>query len=125
MKQLTEADQRLDVALAKMGVVKEQIDELEIERNLKLSHEFIGRELDRVRAMDAAGKLRKIKSEKTLKEEKYNDDLSETERLGKSQSTLRAEISKITAEKSAFSAKLDAYSQAKSVIDSELSIEQG
>ena len=125
LKQLTEADQRLDVALAKMGVVKEQIDELEIERNLKLRHEFIGRELDRFRAMDAAGKLRKIKSEKTLKEEKYNDDLSETERLGKSQSTLRDEISKITAEKSAFSTKLDAYSQAKSGIDSELSIERG
>ena len=125
LKQLTEADQRLEVAMAKMGEVKKQIDELEIERNLKLRHEFIGRELDRFRAMDAAGKLRKIKSEKTLKEEKYNDDLSETERLGKSQSTLRDEISKITAEKSAFSTKLDAYSQAKSGIDSELSIEQG
>ena len=125
LKQLTEADQRLEIAMAKMGEVKKQIDELEIERNLKLRHEFIGRELDRFRAMDAAGKLRKIKSEKTLKEEKYNDDLSETERLGKSQSTLRDEISKITAEKSDFSAKLDAYSQAKSGIDSELSIEQG
>ena len=122
LKQLTEADQRLEVALAKMGVVKKQIDELEIERNLKLRHEFIGRELDRFRAIDAAGKLRKIKSEKTLKEEKYNDDSSETERLGKSQSTLRDEISKITAEKSAFSTKLDAYNQAKSGIDSELSI---
>ena len=63
LKQLTTADQRLDVAMAKMGVVKEQIDELEIERNLKLRHEFIGRELDRFRAIDAAGKLRKIKSE--------------------------------------------------------------
>jgi len=56
LKQLTAADQRLEVAMAKMGVVKNQIDELEIERNLKLRHEFIGRELDRFRAMDAAGR---------------------------------------------------------------------
>jgi len=124
IKQLTEADQRLEVAMAKMGVVKNQIDELEIERNLKLRHEFIGRELDRFRAIDAAGKLREIKSEKTVKEEKYNNDSSETERLEKLRSTLRDEISKITAEKSAFTTKLDAFSQAKSDIDKGLSIEQ-
>ena len=52
LKQLTEADQRLEVAMAKMGEVKKQIDELEVERNLKLRHEFIGRELDRFRAID-------------------------------------------------------------------------
>jgi len=64
LKQLTEADQRLEVAMAKMGEVKKQIDELEVERNLKLRHEFIGRELDRFRAIDAAGKLREIKSKR-------------------------------------------------------------
>jgi len=117
LKQLTEADQRLEVAMAKMGEVKKQIDELEIERNLKLRHEFIGRELDRFRAVDAAGKLRKIKGEKAEKEEKYNNDSSESQRLEKSGSALRDEISKIEKEKSAFAAKVDAYNQAKSDID--------
>ena len=124
VKQLTEADQRLEVAMAKMGEVKKQIDELEIERNLKLRHEFIGRELDRFRAIDAAGKLRQIKSEKTVKEEKYNNDSSETERLEKLRTTLRNEISKIDTEKSAFAAKVDAFNQAKSGIDQGLSTEQ-
>jgi len=124
IKQLTEADQRLEVAMAKMGVVKKQIDELEIERNLKLRHEFIGRELDRFRAIDATGKLRQIKSEKTLKEEKYNNDSSESQRLGKLGSTLRDEISKIEKEKSAFAAKVDAFNQAKSDIEQGLSTEQ-
>ena len=124
LKQLTEADQRLEVAMAKMGEVKKQIDELEIERNLKLRHEFIGRELDRFRAIDAAGKLRKIKGEKALKEEKYNNDSSESERLEKSRSTLRDEISKIDAEKTAFAEKVNSYNQAKSSIDQELSTEQ-
>ena len=124
IKQLTEADQRLEVAMAKMGEVKKQIDELEIERNLKLRHEFIGRELDRFRAIDAAGKLRKIKGEKALKEEKYNKDSSESDLLEKSQKTLRDEISKIDAEKTAFSEKVNAFNQAKSSIDQGLSSEQ-
>jgi len=124
IKQLTEADQRLEVAMAKMGEVKKQIDELEIERNLKLRHEFIGRELDRFRAIDATGKLRKIKGEKAEKEEKHNSDSSESQRLGKSGSALRDEISKIEKEKSAFQQKLNAFNQAKSGIDQGLSTEQ-
>ena len=124
VKQLTEADQRLEIAMAKMGEVKKQIDELEIGRNLKLRHELIGRELDRLRAVDAARKLRQIKSEKTLKEEKYNHDSSETEELVKSQSTLKSEILTIDAEKSAFSVKLNAFQQAKSDIEKGLSTEQ-
>jgi len=124
VKQLTEADQRLEIAMAKMGEVKKQIDELEVERNLKLRYEFIGRELDRFRAIDAAEKLREIKSEKTVKEEKYNNDSSETERLEKLRSTLRDEISKIDKEKSAFATKVNAFNQAKSDIDKGLSTEQ-
>jgi len=124
LKQLTEADQRLEIAMAKMGEVKKQIDELEIERNLKLRHEFIGRELDRFRAIDATGKLRKIKGEKTEKEEKYNNDSSESQKLEKLGSALRDEISKIEKEKSAFAAKVDAFNQAKSGIEQGLSTEQ-
>jgi len=124
IKQLTEADQRLEVAMAKMGEVKKQIDELEIERNLKLRHEFIGRELDRFRAIDATGKLRKIKGEKAEKEEKYNNDSSESQGLEKLGSTLRDEISKIEKEKSDFSAKVNAFNQAKSNIQKGLSTEQ-
>ena len=124
VKQLTEADQRLEIAMAKMGEVKKQIDELEMERNLKLRHELIGRELDRLRAVGAAGKMRKIKGEKAEKEEKYNNDSSESQRLGKSGSTLRDEISKIEKEKAAFSEKVDAFNQTKSGIEQGLSTEQ-
>ena len=123
-KQLNQADQRLEVAMAKMGEVKKQIDELEIERNLKMRHELIGHELDRFRAIEAAGKLRKIRGEKAEKEEKQSFDLSEAEKLEKSQSTLKSEISTIEAEKSAFKVKLNAFQQAKADIDRELSIER-
>ena len=123
-KQLNQADQRLEVAMAKMGEVKKQIDELEIERNLKMRHELIGHELDRFRAIEATGKLRKIRSEKAEKEEKQSNDSSETAKLEKFRSDLKNEIKKIEEEKSAFSTKLDAFQQAKSDIDMELSIER-
>ena len=37
VKQLDEADRRLEIALAKMGEIKKRIDELEEERNQKLT----------------------------------------------------------------------------------------
>ena len=57
-KQLVEADHKLDIALAKMGEVKKRIDELEEERNTKLRFDMIERELNRYRAISAAGRLK-------------------------------------------------------------------
>ena len=53
-KQLIAADQRLEVAMATMGEVKKQIDELEIERNLKLRHKMVERELQRLKEIGRA-----------------------------------------------------------------------
>lgn len=47
MKQLDEADRRLEVAFARMGEIRKRIDELEAERNDQLRYEQIGAELKR------------------------------------------------------------------------------
>ena len=44
VKQLDEADRRLEIALAKMGEIKKRIDELEEERNQKLRYDMLERE---------------------------------------------------------------------------------
>jgi len=95
LKQMTEADQRLEVAMAKMGEVKKQIDELEIERNLKLRHDLIGQELDRFRAVAAASKLKTIKNEKFGKEKTLESNLSETKKLQEEQTILKKEIDEL------------------------------
>ena len=51
IKQLDEADRRLEIALAKMGEIKKRIDELEEERNQKLRHDILERELNRYKAI--------------------------------------------------------------------------
>ena len=123
-KQLIAADQRLEVAMATMGEVKKQIDELEIERNLKLRHKMVERELQRFKAIDAASKLKVVKSEKLLKEQNLASNSSMSTEHGKTRSILEAEIGQIESEKSAFSKKLNDYNKSKSTIDRELSTEQ-
>ncbi len=123
-KQLTAADQRLEVAMATMGQVKKQIDELEIERNLKLRHKLVERELQRFKAIDAASKLKLVKSEKLLKEQKLTSNSSRSTELEETRSTLKVEIDQIESEKTSFKKKLDDYNKSKSIIDTELSIEQ-
>ena len=124
LKQLTEADQRLEVAMAKMGEVKKQIDELEIERNLKLRHDLIGQELDRFRSVAAASKLKIIKKEKMEKEKTLESNLSETKKLKEEQVILKKEIDELEKQKSEFLEDFNAYNEAKSTIDTKLSDEQ-
>jgi len=124
LKQMTEADQRLEVAMAKMGEVKKQIDELEIERNLKLRHDLIGQELDRFRAVAAASKLKTIKNEKIGKEKTLESNLSKTKELKEEQTILKKEIDELEKQKSEFLTDFNAYNTTKSTIDTKLSEEQ-
>ena len=70
IKQLDEADRRLEIALAKMGEIKKRIDELEEERNQKLRHDILERELNRYKAIAAANKMKIISSKKST--DKYS-----------------------------------------------------
>jgi len=75
-KQLDEADRRLEIALARMDEIKKRIDELEEERNLKLRHDLLERELNRLNAISASNKLKVILAEKETKEERQKEETS-------------------------------------------------
>ena len=77
VKQLDEADRRLEIALAKMGEIKKRIDELEEEKNQQLRYDLIGREINRYKAISAANKLKLVLNEKSSKESSLNDITSE------------------------------------------------
>jgi len=120
-KQLVEADHKLDIALAKMGEVKKRIDELEEERNTKLRFDMIERELNRYRAIAAAGKLKVIMNEKTSKERTVNSLNSEKKKFDEEKIVLKKEYAQIKNERDQFRDELNAYNQRKASIDSELS----
>ena len=121
VKQLDEADRRLEIALAKMGEIKKRIDELEEERNQKLRHDLLERELNRYKAIAAANKMKVILSQKATKESTLSALVSEITTFDDERSVLRAEISSLEIEKTQLMTKADDYSQAKASLDVEIS----
>ncbi|QMU54670.1 MAG: AAA family ATPase [Nitrosopumilus sp.] len=121
VKQLDEADRRLEIALAKMGEIKKRIDELEEERNQKLRHDLLERELNRYKAISAANKMNAISGKKATKESSLNTVTSEMTTFSDERGVLRAEIASLDAEKTQLMVKADDYSQAKASLDVEIS----
>jgi len=121
IKQLNEADRRLEIALAKMGEIKKRIDELEEERNQKLRHDILERELNQYKAIAAANKMKIISGKKSDKESILNGLTQEITSLDGKRIILKGEIGVLESEKSKLMTAANDYSQAKSVLDTEIS----
>ena len=120
LKQLDEADRRLEIALARMDEIKKRIDELEAERNNQLRYDILDKELKRLYAIQSSNKLRDIETNKISKERNLNAIQSESKKLEEQRSQLRDEIKKLEEEKQKFMDEVNVYNQAKAAIDSEL-----
>ncbi len=120
-KQLTAADQKLAIALAKMGEVKKRIDELEEDRNNKLRHELIERELNRYRAISASTDLKSIMEEKSSKQKTHNSLNSEKKHFDEDRIATRKLRSDIQKQKDEFMDEVNTYNKAKSEIETNLS----
>jgi chromosome segregation protein len=121
LKQLDEADRRFEIAAAKMGEIKKRIDELEEERNQKLRHDILERELNRYRAIDAANKMKVVSSQKDSIESTLHTTTSEITQLDGERSVLKTEIGILETEKAKSMGEANEYNQAKATIDAELS----
>ena len=121
IKQLDEADRRLEIALAKMGEIKKRIDELEEERNQKLRHDILERELNRYKAIAAANKMKVISDKKSDKQTTLHGLTQEMISFNDERTILKNEIGVLESEKSKLMATANDYSQAKSTLDAEIS----
>ncbi|MHA7647537.1 AAA family ATPase [Nitrosopumilus sp. S4] len=121
VKQLDEADRRLEIALAKMGEIKKRIDELEEERNQKLRHDILERELNRYKAISAANKMRIISGQKSIKEDNLKTITTEITQFDTERDAIRTEIATLESEKSKLMAEANDYTQAKASLDAEIS----
>ena len=121
VKQLDEADRRLEIALAKMGEIKKRIDELEEERNQKLRHDILERELNRYKAIAAANKMKLVSAQKTTKETTLHTLTTEVTKFDEERTVLRTEIGSLESEKSQLMGEANAYNQTKSALDTEIS----
>jgi len=121
LKQLDEADRRFEIAAAKMGEIKKRIDELEEERNQKLRHDILERELNRYKAIAAANKMKVVSSQKTSKESLLHDATTEITQFDDERSILRTEIGALETEKAKSMTKANDYNQEKASLDAEIS----
>lgn len=121
VKNLDEADRRLEIALAKMGEIKKRIDELEEERNQKLRHDMLGRELERYRAISAANRLKAITAQKEEKQSAAAEVDSKAKDLDGQRQAVRSEAKELDAIKSGLMAQANDYARTKAELDAEIS----
>ena len=121
LKQLDDADRTLEIALARMDEVKKRIDELEVERNLKMRHDLIERELGRFNAIAASNKIRTIRAEKESKDKNLHAISSESKKIEEQRTEIRKEIKELEKQKGTFMKEVNEYNQAKAELESKLS----
>ncbi|MCH8860279.1 MAG: AAA family ATPase, partial [Thaumarchaeota archaeon] len=118
IKQLDESDRRLEIAFARMDVIKKRIDELEEERNQQLRNDFLTKETNRFHAIESANKLKTLKVTKLSKERNLHALTSEIKKFEEERDVIRKKIHELESQKKKFMNEVNTYNQTKATIDS-------
>jgi chromosome segregation protein len=121
MKQLDEADRRLEVAFARMGEIRKRIDELEVERNDQLRYDQLSSELKRFKAVQISNTIRTVRHKLATSTQILESNNQKSSQLSKQVEELRLEIEKLDAEKTKFIQEVDAATRAKAQVASRIS----
>jgi chromosome segregation protein len=121
IKQLDEADRRLEVAFARMGEIRKRIDELEAERNDQLRYDQIGQELKRFRAVQLSNNIRSVKQKLASGNSVLESNNQKSGDISKQLDEIRQEIEKLETEKNAFMQEVDASNKAKAQVEGRIS----
>ncbi len=121
MKQLDEADRRLEVAMAMMGEIRKRIDDLEGERNDQLRFQHLEKDIRRFKAIKISNSIRESRDRLESQKMVLEQNLTETDKVGKELEEVKAQLSQLEAEKSKFLHEVDVYSRAKAEVDSGIS----
>jgi chromosome segregation protein len=121
IKQLDEADRRLEVAFARMGEIRKRIDELEAERNDQLRYDQIGSELKRFKAVQLSNSIRNVRRKLAAGNTVLESNNQKSGQLTAQLEQFRQEIEKLETEKSKFMHELDVANKAKALVEGKLS----
>jgi chromosome segregation protein len=121
LKQLDEADRRLEVAFARMGEIRKRIDELEAERNDQLRYDQISAELKRFKAIQLSNSIRIVRNKLATSNVILEGNVQRSTQLSNQIDELRLEIEKLDAEKTKFIQEVDTANRAKAQVASRIS----
>jgi chromosome segregation protein len=116
LKQLDEADRRLEVAFARMGEIRKRIDELETERNEHLRYDQLIAELKRFKAVQISNTIRNLRYKLATSTQVLESNNQKSSHLSKLMENAQLEIEKFDAEKSRFIQQVDSANRAKAQI---------
>jgi chromosome segregation protein len=116
LKQLDEADRRLEVAFARMGEIRKRIDELETERNEHLRYDQLITELKRFKAVQISNTIRNLRYKLVTSTQILESNNQKSSHLSKLMEEAQLEIEKFDTEKSRFIQQVDSANKAKSQI---------
>jgi chromosome segregation protein len=116
LKQLDEADRRLEVAFARMGEIRKRIDELETERNEHLRYDQLIAELKRFKAVQISNTIRNLRYKLATSTQTLESNNQKSSHFSKLMEKAQLEIEKLDAEKSRFIQQVDSANKAKAQI---------
>ncbi|MGZ5486804.1 MAG: AAA family ATPase, partial [Nitrososphaeraceae archaeon] len=120
-KQLEESDRRLEIALAKMGEVRNRIDELEEERNDQHRYLQIESEINRLKAIKLSGSLNNLTEKISEFSEEQKIKELESQEVSKKLEEVTAQTENLSQEKKQFLVKANSASSERTKNEKRLS----
>src|SRR5829696_3047165 len=121
LKQLEEADRRLDIALARMHEIRKRIDDLEVERNEQLRFQHLEKDIKKYKAIKISNESRNIKSNIMINEKAVETKKIQHNQGGTELKTTKQDLEKIDLEKMKFIKETDLINKEKAEISNKVS----
>ena len=121
LKQLDEADRRLDIALARMGEIRKRIDELEIERNEQLRFQHIENDIKKYKAIKLSNEIRSIQNSISINIQELETKKQKSQIVSFELKKTKEELEKLDLEKTKFIKEVDVVNKEKATISNKIS----
>ena len=121
LKQLDEADRRLDIALARMSEIRKRIDELEVERNEQLRFNHIENDMKKYKAIKLSNEIRAIQKNISINSHDLETKKLKSQSISLELKQTKEELEKLDSEKIKFIKEVDVINKEKADISNRIS----
>ncbi len=121
LKQLEEADRRLDIALARMNEIRKRIDDLEVERNEQLRFQHLEKDIKKYKAIKISNESRNINKNIIINEKEIETKKIQHNQIGFELKTTKQELENLDLEKMKFIKEVDGINKEKAQISNKVS----
>lgn len=122
LKQLEEADRRLDIAFARMNEIRKRIDDLEVERNEQLRFQHLEKDIKKYKAIKLSNESRNVKKNIIINQKEVETKKIQYNQVDLELKTTKQELENIDLEKMKFIKEVDSINKEKAEISNKVSL---